>query len=168
MAVLYGADMEGDLPGWFLIFAGITYFVYQLCDNMDGKQARRTGSSSPLGMLFDHGIDCFTSLLNNLIFQRVLQVGNNMTSLTFMSVTMFPFYYATLEQYYTGELIMQKVNGVDDGSIAYILVCFLSAYYGCVYLWANEYSLIGFQDVRGTHYVAGVVCFFLTFCIADK
>jgi ethanolaminephosphotransferase len=68
MAVLYGADMEGDMPGWFLTFTGIAYFIYQLCDNMDGKQARRTGSSSPLGMLFDHGIDCFTSLLNNLIF----------------------------------------------------------------------------------------------------
>jgi hypothetical protein len=27
----------------------------QLPDNMDGKQARRTGSSSPLGLLFDHG-----------------------------------------------------------------------------------------------------------------
>lgn len=30
-----------------------------LQDCMDGKQARRTGSSSPLGQLFDHGCDAF-------------------------------------------------------------------------------------------------------------
>lgn len=42
----------------------IHLFSYALClwlystfDNVDGKQARRTGSSSPLGELFDHGCD---------------------------------------------------------------------------------------------------------------
>jgi hypothetical protein len=31
---------------------------YSLLDNLDGRQARRTGTSSPLGELFDHGCDC--------------------------------------------------------------------------------------------------------------
>jgi len=30
---------------------------------MDGKQARKTGNSSPLGMLFDHGCDALTMTL---------------------------------------------------------------------------------------------------------
>lgn len=30
-------------------------WLYSTFDNIDGKQARRTGSSSPLGQLFDHG-----------------------------------------------------------------------------------------------------------------
>lgn len=30
-------------------------FIYQSLDAIDGKQARRTGSSSPLGEVFDHG-----------------------------------------------------------------------------------------------------------------
>lgn len=40
------------------------YFIFALCvwlnstfDNVDGKQARRTNSSSALGELFDHGCD---------------------------------------------------------------------------------------------------------------
>lgn len=33
----------------------------QTLDNLDGKQARRTGSSSPLGLLFDHGCDAFNT-----------------------------------------------------------------------------------------------------------
>ena len=32
-------------------------WLYSTFDNVDGKQARRTGSSSPLGELFDHGCD---------------------------------------------------------------------------------------------------------------
>lgn len=31
-------------------------------DGIDGKQARRTGSSSPLGELFDHGLDSWATL----------------------------------------------------------------------------------------------------------
>lgn len=30
---------------------------------MDGKHARRTGNSSPLGLLFDHGCDAVTTFL---------------------------------------------------------------------------------------------------------
>jgi phosphatidylglycerophosphate synthase len=32
-------------------------FFYQSLDAIDGKQARRTNSQSPLGELFDHGCD---------------------------------------------------------------------------------------------------------------
>ena len=31
-------------------------------DGIDGKQARRTGTSSPLGELFDHGLDSWATL----------------------------------------------------------------------------------------------------------
>ncbi len=52
------------LQGWgsylwapSLLFFGICVFVYYTIDNVDGKQARRTHSSSPLGMCMDHGCD---------------------------------------------------------------------------------------------------------------
>jgi hypothetical protein len=32
--------------------------MYQTLDALDGKQARRTKTSSPLGELFDHGKQC--------------------------------------------------------------------------------------------------------------
>ena len=35
---------------------GVGLFVYTSMDAIDGKQARRTGSSSPLGELFDHSM----------------------------------------------------------------------------------------------------------------
>lgn len=39
------------------MLCAIGLFVYQALDATDGKQARRTGSASPLGELFDHGCD---------------------------------------------------------------------------------------------------------------
>jgi phosphatidylglycerophosphate synthase len=38
-----------------------------MLDEMDGKQARKTGNSSPLGLLFDHGCDSFTTALLTII-----------------------------------------------------------------------------------------------------
>jgi len=38
-------------------------FIYQTLDGCDGKQARRTGTCSALGELFDHGCDVFVTFL---------------------------------------------------------------------------------------------------------
>jgi ethanolaminephosphotransferase len=42
--------------------------LYTWLDCLDGKQARRTGTSSPLGQLFDHGCDALSVnlLLGNI------------------------------------------------------------------------------------------------------
>jgi hypothetical protein len=44
-------------------FNGFLYFAYQTLDGSDGKQARATGSGSPLGELMDHGVDAVTTSL---------------------------------------------------------------------------------------------------------
>jgi ethanolaminephosphotransferase len=59
MYTLFGCQLMGDLPSWFMILQAYAYLVYRIFDEADGKQARRTGNSSPLGLIFDHGCDCF-------------------------------------------------------------------------------------------------------------
>lgn len=44
--------------------AGI--WLYSTFDNVDGKQARRTGTSSPLGELFDHGCDALNCSVDHM------------------------------------------------------------------------------------------------------
>jgi ethanolaminephosphotransferase len=56
----YDRTMAEDVPSWTYSAVGIGMFMYQTLDAIDGKQARRTGSSSPLGQLFDHGCDVFS------------------------------------------------------------------------------------------------------------
>lgn len=37
-------------------------------DNIDGNQARKTGNSSPLGILFDHGCDALNMTIITMNF----------------------------------------------------------------------------------------------------
>lgn len=64
----YSPGLVEPAPGWVYVMQAVCLFMYSTLDNMDGKQARRTGSSSPLGLLFDHGTRRSASCL-----QRIMQ-----------------------------------------------------------------------------------------------
>lgn len=51
----YDRTLTAIVPPWTYLGFGVGLFIYQTLDAIDGKQARRTNSSSPLGQLFDHG-----------------------------------------------------------------------------------------------------------------
>ena len=57
---LYGMNFSGPVSSWWCFFQTVSYFLYRILDELDGKQARRTGNASPLGLQFDHGCDAFT------------------------------------------------------------------------------------------------------------
>ena len=44
-------------PPWTYLACAFLIWAYMIADNSDGKQAFRTGSSSPLGEALDHGCD---------------------------------------------------------------------------------------------------------------
>lgn len=58
----YSPDARGEPPRWACALCAFGLFVYQSLDSIDGKQARRTNSSSPLGELFDHGCDSISTV----------------------------------------------------------------------------------------------------------
>ena len=62
--VIYCPTLKEECPPWVYLSWVVGIFVYQILDNIDGKQARRTGSSSPLGEIFDHG---FYNFFNNFL-----------------------------------------------------------------------------------------------------
>jgi hypothetical protein len=51
----HAPSLVGEAPRWLYLATAASVVAYVNLDCMDGKQARRTGSSSPLGQLFDHG-----------------------------------------------------------------------------------------------------------------
>lgn len=63
------------VPRWVFFLNGFAMIFYQTLDNMDGKQARRTGSSSPLGMLFDHGCDAINSPMGSMNWAIAISVS---------------------------------------------------------------------------------------------
>jgi ethanolaminephosphotransferase len=142
MTVSYGfmwyfnPTLEPDvsLPWWTFAFHAISMLIYQTLDNMDGKQARRTNSSSPLGLLFDHGCDALNSIFGSVGW--ILSLGLNPYSSKDLplcaALVLGPFcmfYVATWEEYYTGELILPVVNGPNEGlfggAMLSLTTCFL-------------------------------------------
>jgi len=54
---------DNETPRWVYVLIAASLFAYQTLDNMDGKQARKTGSSTPLGMIFDHSCDAINAII---------------------------------------------------------------------------------------------------------
>ena len=55
----------------YLVY-GLCVFTYHVLDSSDGKQARRIGNCSPLGMILDHGLDSVSITLMFLPFGQML------------------------------------------------------------------------------------------------
>lgn len=80
-------------------------------DGIDGKQARRTGSSGPLGELFDHGLDSYTAALIPLM---MFSIFGSSKELTIGPLRMFyvlwnvliNFHLSHWEKYNTGLLFL--------------------------------------------------------------
>mmetsp|Transcript_97567 Transcript_97567/g.198152 ORF Transcript_97567/g.198152 Transcript_97567/m.198152 type:complete len:450 (+) Transcript_97567:134-1483(+) len=120
-------------PRWIFLWNGISLLVYQTLDNMDGKQARKTGSSSPLGLFFDHGCDAINSIFGsaNMIIAMNLSPRENAFETWLLVFGPFVmFYIATWEQYFTGELVMPIFNGPNEGLVVMSLISFVSYWLG--------------------------------------
>lgn len=67
-------------PLWAYIACACGLFIYQSLDAIDGKQARRTNSSTPLGELFDHGCDSLST--GTIDFLKILMVNSDKGDVT--------------------------------------------------------------------------------------
>lgn len=76
----YCPFLYGVAPWWAYVMNALAILGYQALDAMDGKQARRTGSGSPLGLLFDHGCDAFNGTIMSLTMSSVAQTGPGLVS----------------------------------------------------------------------------------------
>lgn len=72
----YSPDARQVAPRWACALCAFGLFVYQSLDAIDGKQARRTGTSSPLGELFDHGCDSISTVFVALSACIAVQLGH--------------------------------------------------------------------------------------------
>jgi ethanolaminephosphotransferase len=108
------------IAGVVAVLQNIQNLIKKLFDNLDGKQARKTGQSSPLGMIFDHGCDSFNTILNGMALSKLYGVSTQLQAITLVMVAS-TFYFATLEQYFTHKLYLPIINAVNEGQI--LVVC---------------------------------------------
>lgn len=121
--------LESRIPTWSIVLNGVCLFVYQTLDNLDGRQARRTGTSSALGQFFDHGCDAITGVFIMIQVITTLNLGNTVESFVFVYLMGIGFALTSYEEYVTHSFYLGYLNAPDEGllllSIMHILVAII-------------------------------------------
>ncbi|XP_072280387.1 choline/ethanolaminephosphotransferase 1 [Pyxicephalus adspersus] len=131
-------------PTWTYISCAVGLFIYQSLDAIDGKQARRTNSSTPLGELFDHGCDSLSTVFVVLGVCIAVQLGTHPDWMFFCCFAgMFMFYCAHWQTYVSGMLRFGIID-VTEVQI-FIIIMHLLAVIGGPDLWQ---SMIPFLNIQ--------------------
>lgn len=139
------SDPDSVLPRWAHGCAGVLVFAYSVLDAVDGKQARRTGSSSPLGQLFDHGADALASMVF-LPFALAWAVGiaGSWQHSLLLVLSFLNLFCPQWEEAHTG-CMRTAVGGMVGVSEAILVVCAVFATSACLgdLWWGQVLALAG-------------------------
>ena len=138
---LYGNSTEGYYAPWLAVYVGVAFLIYTTADNCDGKQARKNGTGSVMGMMFDHGLDAATAIVMNVVISRMIQIGPGVPPILAIQCTLVPCYFIALEEYYVGYMDLPMFSGPEDMSLAVIFGCWFSAYMGAGEFWQEMVKL---------------------------
>ena len=117
----YTGFKGGFVPSWACFFSAFCYLLYQVLDNIDGKQARRTNSSSPLGLLVDHGTDACTTFFITCALGAILGFYTIYEYILLWIMIIVPFYLNNWEEYVTGIMSLPFINGINEGTFLIII-----------------------------------------------
>lgn len=120
------------IPQWVWAVAALNIFLAYTLDGIDGKQARRTQTSGPLGELFDHGLDSWTAFLIPTGMYSVFGRGVHSIAPIRMYFCLWNvfinFYLSHWEKYNTGVLFLPW--GYDASMVAAILIFVVTWIFG--------------------------------------
>ncbi|XP_014213236.1 cholinephosphotransferase 1 isoform X4 [Copidosoma floridanum] len=140
--IWYSPDAKVEPPRWACFLCAVGLFIYQSLDAIDGKQARRTGTSSPLGELFDHGCDSISTVFVALSACIAVQLGYHPTWMFFQCFcAMTLFYCAHWQTYVSGSLRFGKVD-VTEAQFTIMFIHLVSAVFGPT-IWTKELPYTG-------------------------
>lgn len=149
LASLLDPDLLGPKQAWVCYSYALGVWAYSTMDNIDGKQARRTGTSSGLGELFDHGIDSLNCTLASLLETSAMGLGATKLGAFTALVPCLPMFFSTWETYHTHTLFLGYFNGPTEGLLIASLVMAASGFWGPG-LWREPLAkLFGFEELLG-------------------
>ncbi len=102
--------------GWPFVAAAALLQLYILCDNADGAHARRTGRTSPLGELYDHGLD----ILNVIYMGYLSALALGASPLEWVLIVTFVAGAGSVtywEQAETGVFRLGAINQIESGLV---------------------------------------------------
>ena len=135
-------DAYPPIPSWVWLACATNLFLAHTLDGIDGKQARRTKATGPLGELMDHGVDSWTALFVPLYVYSLFgsvdySFGPERMYFIFWAVFL-TFYITHWEKYNTGVLYLPWSY---DLSQIFLFGCSLATYFGTYKLWKTTFPL---------------------------
>ncbi|XP_069675288.1 cholinephosphotransferase 1 isoform X2 [Periplaneta americana] len=162
--VWYSPDAKAEAPRWACFLCALGLFVYQSLDAIDGKQARRTGTSNPLGELFDHGCDSISTVFVALSACIAVQLGFYPSWMFFQCFcAMTLFYCAHWQTYVSGTLRFGKID-VTEAQITIMFIHLTSAIFGPS-IWMAKIPFLEYIEVR---YLIGVFTFVMAVIVTYR
>ncbi|KAI8623956.1 CDP-alcohol phosphatidyltransferase [Xylariaceae sp. FL1651] len=162
LLLIFMPDLVGPGPSWLYLSFALGLFMYQTMDNVDGKQARRTGTSSGLGELFDHGIDSLNCTLGSLLETAAMALGTSKSGVFTALCPCLPMFFSTWETYHTHTLYLGYFNGPTEGILIACSVMAISGIYGPG-IWTErivdlvgEKYLFGYEHLVGDHSIRDI------------
>ncbi|KAL3189990.1 hypothetical protein MRX96_020321 [Rhipicephalus microplus] len=144
LLVWYSPTATQEVPRWAFLLCALGLFVYQTLDACDGKQARRTGTNTPLGELFDHGCDSISTVFVALAVCIAVKLGSYpgwMFFQCFVAITLF--YCAHWQTYVSGTLRFGKFD-VTEAQFSVMMIHIISAVFGSD-IWATKLPLFNVE-----------------------
>ncbi|EJW86509.1 CDP-alcohol phosphatidyltransferase [Wuchereria bancrofti] len=163
----FSYDAKVAASSWAYFQAALGVFLYQTLDATDGKQARRTGSSSPLGELLDHGCDAMSQVLVTLNICYAMLLGQERYMVLFVTVlSVVLFYCAHWSTYCTGRLKFAKLKkivtmfcfcrfDVTEAQMTILVVLLMTSIFGTGF-WTEKFLHISLKHVA--IFISSLMC----------
>eukprot|EP00922_Rhytidocystis_sp_ex-Travisia-forbesii_P025865 GHVS01037944.1.p1 GENE.GHVS01037944.1~~GHVS01037944.1.p1 ORF type:complete len:583 (+),score=72.76 GHVS01037944.1:539-2287(+) len=136
LVLVYMPTLEEEAPRWLYFTVAILLFIHQTADAVDGKHARNTGTSSPLGQIFDHGCDAFSTIFAVFVNAAAARLGLSWATFTLLGLLqMQMFIYTWWELHFHVYRCSTGATGVTEGQFIMMGVNIAAGVFGpSVYL----------------------------------
>jgi phosphatidylglycerophosphate synthase len=133
-------SVAGRERPWLFGVCALCLFFYHTMDSLDGIQARRTGSSGPLGEFVDHWFDSFNTFLIPLGFGLAFPVIPPLMVAVTVLLCCLADWLSLRTTRNTGVLVFGRVSSEEALFFSYVF---------CLALWAMGYDFWARPGVFG-------------------
>jgi len=131
LALFLAFKYDRSIYSCFHIVIAVLIFIYSIGDHVDGMQAKRTGTSSPLGEFCDHYLDVF----NNGILIVIILLLYDITNLYVAGLMFLTSYIAhaavIYEEYKTEWLVFERFGSLEAIFLTVLII--IAGYFDSIY-----------------------------------
>jgi len=128
LSIFYSFKPGSDgLPCWLMLFASFSEFFFQTMDAVDGKHARRLGTSSSLGDFLDHVMDSVSIMTTSFLVCHGFGFQSRWFEFMCLIITSLNFVVVHWES--AKILVMKLDNGcsITEAQIVFMIIFFITS-----------------------------------------